>query len=54
MFTSVDKAIAAVLSGLLFVAASFGVEHNVSGEMIASIAAVIAGVVTYLVPNKAK
>ena len=54
MFTSVDKAIAAVLGGLLFVAASFGVEHNVSAEMIASISAVIAGASAYLMPNKEK
>lgn len=52
MFTSFDKAIAAILSGLLFVAANFGFDLGLSEEFVASVSAVVAGVAAYFVPNK--
>ena len=52
MFTSFDKAIAAILSGFLFVAANFGFDLGLSDEFVASVSAVIAGVAAYFTPNK--
>lgn len=56
MFTTFDKAIAAVVGGI----GSILVMHNVipegalSPELVASISSVIAGVVAWAVPNKSK
>ena len=54
MITSIDKAIAAVVSGIasLLVLANVVPEEMLSTEMVASISSVIAGVVTWAVPNK--
>jgi len=53
MFTSVDKAIVAIISGFLTVATMvFGVDLNLSPELIAAVGSVVSGILVYLVPNK--
>jgi hypothetical protein len=54
MLTSVDKAIAAILGGLVsFLALKFGVQVDwMTPDLINSISIAVAGVLTYLVPNK--
>jgi len=53
MFTSFDKAIAAMIPAILFLLAElFGVEFELSVELQTSIAGVLGAVLTYFVPNK--
>ena len=53
MFTSVDKAIAAVIGGLVTVAAMvFNVDIDLSPETIAAMGTVLSTVLVYAVPNK--
>lgn len=54
MFTTVDKAIAAVLGGLIsFLALKFGVNVPwITPDLINTISIAVAGALTYLVPNK--
>lgn len=53
MFTTVDKAIVAIIGGLLTVASMvFGMDLNISPEFIGAIGSVVSGVLVYLVPNK--
>ncbi len=53
MFTTVDKAIAAVLGGLSsFALLQYGLELEfLTPEMITMISSLVAGFLTYLVPN---
>lgn len=54
MVTTIDKAIVALIGGLLSVAATFGVSVDwATPEMIAGVGAVITALLTWLVPNKA-
>lgn len=53
MFTSIDKAIVAVLSGGFFVLAQvFGWDFEVSPELWNSIGALVTGALVWLTPNK--
>lgn len=53
MFTSVDKALAAILSGLAFVANSlWGWDLGLSPELYATLGALVSSLLVYLVPNK--
>jgi hypothetical protein len=54
MFTTIDKAIAAVLGGLIsFLALKFGINVDwMTPDLLNSISIAIAGVLVYLVPNK--
>ncbi len=54
MFTSVDKAIAAIFGGIVTVASMvFGVEAAwATPELIAAVGSVITTVLVYAVPNK--
>lgn len=54
MFTTIDKAIAAVLGGALsFLALKFGVQVEwMTPDLINSISIAVAGVLTYVVPNR--
>lgn len=55
MFTSYDKAIAAVIGGLAFVLAkAAGIDFlaDLSADTIGAISAVLAGILVYFVPNK--
>ena len=55
MITSFDKAIVALIGGLLSIAATFGLEVSwATPEMIGTIGSVITGVLTYLIPNRVK
>ena len=53
MITTLDKAIVAILGGVVSVLAAFGIDLGVSQELVASIGAVITGILVYIVPNKA-
>lgn len=54
MFTTVDKAIAAILGGAVsFLALKFGIGADwISADVINSISIAVAGILVYLVPNK--
>jgi CBS-domain-containing membrane protein len=54
MFTSIDKAIVAILGGLATVAAmSFGVNVDwATPELLGSIGSVLSAILVYVVPNK--
>lgn len=55
MFTSYDKAIAALIGPLLYLISKLtGLEIEVSEEVQIAIAGVISAVLTWLVPNKPK
>ena len=56
MFTTVDKAIAAILGGLVsFLALKFGFQADwLTADMINTISVAVSGLLVYLVPNKAK
>ena len=53
MFTTIDKAIAAVLGGIAsFLMLQYGLELSfLTPEMITMISSLVAGFLTYLVPN---
>ena len=54
MFTSWDKAIAAVVMGVLYaLREAFGIDFGLGEGTVNSISAALAGVVVWLVPNKA-
>lgn len=53
MFTTVDKAIAAVLGGVITVLGMvFNVEIGLSPEVIGSLGSLLAGLLVWAVPNK--
>ena len=52
MFTTVDKAIAALLSSVLFLLGAFGLDVSFLNEHMAWLMPAIVGIVTWLVPNK--
>lgn len=52
MFSSIDKAIVAILSGIVFVAAQFGLDLPVSESVISAIGTVVTAVLVYFAPNK--
>jgi hypothetical protein len=54
MFTTIDKAIAAILGGVLSVLAlKFGVVLDwATPDLLASVGAVVTALLVYLVPNK--
>lgn len=53
MITSFDKAIAAVLGGVLSIVAAFGINVEwATPEMIGIAGSVLTGILTYLIPNK--
>jgi zinc transporter ZupT len=54
MFTTIDKAIAAVLGGLVsFLALKFGIQADwLTPDLINTLSVAIAGALVYLVPNK--
>lgn len=53
MFTTVDKAIAAIISGIITVLAMvFNVEVGIGPEAIAAAGTVLSTILVYLVPNK--
>lgn len=54
MFTTVDKAIAAVIGGLVsFLALQFGISADwLTPELQVMISSAVSGLLTYLVPNK--
>lgn len=53
MFTTIDKAIAAFISSLTFLAgALFGWDFNLGPELITAVGSVVTAFVTWLVPNK--
>ncbi len=52
MFSSIDKAIVAILSGIVFLAAEFGLDVPISEGVIAAIGTVITSILVYFVPNK--
>lgn len=55
MITSFDKAIVAMLGGILSIAASFGLSVDwATPELIGTIGSVITGILTYLIPNKVR
>ena len=54
MFTSWDKAIAAVVMGVLYaLREAFGIDFGLGEGTVNSISAALAGIVVWLVPNKA-
>ncbi len=55
MFTSYDKAIAALIGPLLYlISKATGLEINLSEEMQVAIAGAISALLTWLIPNKPK
>lgn len=53
MFTSMDKAWIAILSGIVFVLnAAFGWDFSLSPEVYSSVASVITGLLVWVMPNK--
>ena len=54
MVTTVDKAVAAILSNLASLGVMFGLipEGTLSEPMILAIATVVTGAITWAVPNK--
>ena len=53
MFTSYDKAIAALIGPLLYLLSkAFGINLELSEEMQVAIAGAISGLLTWLIPNK--
>lgn len=55
MYTTVDKAIVAVLGGIIaLIDMLFGINIGIGENVVAAIAAVITPLLVYLVPNKAK
>lgn len=54
MFTTIDKAIAAVLGGLIsFFTLQFGIQVEwMTPELVGTISSVVTGLLVYLVPNK--
>ncbi|MEC7028234.1 MAG: hypothetical protein VXW91_01070 [Pseudomonadota bacterium] len=56
MFTSIDKAIVALLGAIVFLVAEFtDLEQNfISQEVLQSVAAVVTAILVYIVPNKVK
>lgn len=54
MFTTIDKALAALIGGILTIVATFGIDVAwATPEIIATFGAVLTAVFTWLVPNKA-
>ena len=55
MITTFDKAIVALLGGVLSIAAAFGLSVDwATPELIGTIGSVITGILTFLIPNKVK
>lgn len=54
MFTKIDKAIVAVLGGLLTIAAQAGLDVAAVEPYIAPVGSLLTGLVVYLWPNKEK
>jgi membrane protein YqaA with SNARE-associated domain len=55
MVSSFDKAIIALLGSIVTIAAAFGLELSwATPELIGTIGSVLTGILTYLIPNKAK
>jgi hypothetical protein len=56
MFTTADKAIAAILGGLVsFAALKWGIQIDwLTPDFINTISIAVAGILVYLVPNKPK
>lgn len=54
MFTTIDKAIAAILGGLVYMLSYLGIipADAVSPETVGAWAAVITPILVYLIPNK--
>lgn len=52
MFTSIDKAIVALLTSLLTILAAFGLETSTYQPLIAPVGAILTTFVVWLVPNK--
>lgn len=53
MFTSVDKAIVAVLGGVLTVVAEFGVDTSWATEgLVSGVGSMLTALMVYFVPNK--
>lgn len=53
MITTIDKAIAALIPPVLFLASNlFGWEINLSAEIQTTIAGVLSAILVYLVPNR--
>lgn len=52
MNTTINKAIVAILGGLLTVLATFGLDLDISDELLSGSGAVLTGVLVYFVPNK--
>jgi len=54
MFTTIDKAIAAIIGGVAgFLALKFGFSADwLTPEMVVMVSSALAGLLTYLVPNK--
>ena len=53
-FQKYNKAIVGVLSSLVTLLAMFGLDFEVSQELIGAVGTVITGVVVYFVPNKSE
>ena len=53
MFTSYDKAIIAVIGGVIYLLNGFGIfSFNVSPEIVTALAGILTPLLTYFVPNK--
>lgn len=54
MFTSIDKALIALIMGILYIMNSvFGVSFGLTEQTVASIVGVLTPILVWLVPNKA-
>lgn len=54
MFTSIDKALVALIMAVIYLVNTFTpVDFGVSHETVANIVAIITPVLVYLIPNKA-
>ena len=52
MFTTVDKAIAALISSVLFLLGAFGLDVSFLEQHMTWLMPAVVGIVTWLVPNK--
>jgi hypothetical protein len=54
MFTSLDKALVALIMGILYILNTFaGINIGLSAETVGSIIGILTPILVYLVPNKA-
>ena len=52
MFTSIDKAIVAVLGGAVTIAAAFGLDLGIGEAGVTAIGSALSAFLVWLVPNK--